>query len=313
MTSEFKGSTQPAFNSDSVAVMFDGQGIFGPGMGKFAHENYAASREVFKDASEATGIDMPRVCFGDLTSLLDDTRFAQPAIATVDLAEYAAWKERTETEPAVVTGLSMGMYAAMGAAGVFESYGQTVDIVARRARRMHEVAKEHPGKMAAIIGIAEAQLETILRKAGAEFAVLRDRARHNFIITGSNVQVEMVKEEAQNQGARKEDLEILMAAHSKRQRGVIKPFREDLRGIKMRAPQIPLYANTAKYLNTPAEVVREALEQLVKPADWDATIEGLVSQGIVNVIEFGPDKKRGLSRQMVKKFGTTALQFPAEA
>jgi [acyl-carrier-protein] S-malonyltransferase len=134
------------YDEDSVAALFDGQGIFQPGMGKTAFDNYAAAREVFKDASDAAGIDMRRICFGDLISFQDDTRFIQPAIATVDLAEYAAWREREERDADVVTGLSMGMYPAMGAAGVFESFGQTIDIVAKRARIMHEIAKKQAGQ-----------------------------------------------------------------------------------------------------------------------------------------------------------------------
>ena len=49
------------YTNDDVAALFDGQGIFQPGMGKQAYDRYGASREVFKQASDAVGVNMGRV------------------------------------------------------------------------------------------------------------------------------------------------------------------------------------------------------------------------------------------------------------
>lgn len=279
-------------------------------MGKEAHEKYAASREIFEEASEAAGFNIPRVCFGDLTSRLDDTRIAQPAIATVDLAEYAAWREIQQRDADVVTGLSMGLYPAMGVAGVFESFGQTVDVVAKRAQIMHEISKSNPGKMAAIIGVAKDELELILEDVNAQIGVLRDRA--NIIITGGHKEVDEAKTKAQANGARRmEDLKISSAAHSKLQEGVVEPFGKHLTSLNLNDPNIYLLSNTAQYLETADQAIEHALRQLVEAADWGSTIDRLALDGIKKVVEFGPDIKRGLARQMVKNYGIRSIDFPA--
>ncbi|OVE78943.1 hypothetical protein BVY00_01595 [bacterium G20] len=279
-------------------------------MGKEVHKRYAAAREVFKDASDATGINMARVCFGDLSHFQDDTRIIQPAIATVDLAEYAVWRETAEREADVVTGLSMGIYPAFGAAHVFNSYGETVLVVADRAKIIHEVTKGQPGKMAAIVGVTEKNLAPILRKAGAGFAVFRDRARSHFIITGDHEEVDQAKTAAKDEGARRaEDLAILGAFHSKKQEKAVEPFAEALANRQINEPQIAVLSNTAHYLTTPESVVAHSLEQLTQPADWDAVEKRLVIDGIRHVIEFGPDEKRGLTRQMAKNYGVKAINL----
>ena len=107
--------------------MFDGQGLFGPGMGELAYKRHAAAREVFNECSQRLGVDLKKVCFkgGKLNYLQEDPRIIQPSIVSVDLAEYAAYRE-IYGQGDVVTGLSLGMLAAMGAAGVFESFGDVV-------------------------------------------------------------------------------------------------------------------------------------------------------------------------------------------
>ena len=47
----------------NVAFMFPGQGALYIGMGKEFYENSEVAKEVYKTASEVTGLDIESICF----------------------------------------------------------------------------------------------------------------------------------------------------------------------------------------------------------------------------------------------------------
>jgi [acyl-carrier-protein] S-malonyltransferase len=284
-------------------------------MGQAAYQRHAAAREVFKESSDRLGIDLTKVCFeqGSLNHLQEDPRIIQPAIVAVDLAEYAAWRD-INGEADVVTGLSLGMFAALAADGVFENYPDAVEASARRANIMHETASRNHGRMAAVVGMAHDKLEPIVQRAGAEFGVLRDKVRHSFVITGTEDEVSQVETEAKKAGApRLERLNIFGMFHSGHQRDSVEPVDKELERYIFEDPLITLLGNNALYLTTGAEARQHLLDQIQQPSDWHAVTERLALDGIRQVIEFGPDKKRGLAKQMVRNHKAKALVFPMTA
>jgi len=279
-------------------------------MGKAAYDRYAASREVFKTSSEAVGVDIARVCFGDLVYLQQDSRIIQPAIVTVDLAEYAAYREM-QGDADIATGLSLGMYAAMGAAGVFESYADAAAIAAKRALIMHEVSTAKPGQMAGVVGMALHELEPIVKNAGAKIAVIRDRVRSSFVVTGSQTNVDEVEKETQRSGKRRwEKLNIMGAFHFDDHEESKGPFSAELKNFTLGDPKLRLLGNHALYLASAEDAVSHVLDQLTETSDWDAVISRLNEDGVNNVVEFGPDPNRGLARQMVRHYKANHIQFP---
>jgi [acyl-carrier-protein] S-malonyltransferase len=293
-------------NTDGpVAALFDGQGIFEAGMGEAACRRFAAAREIFRESSEAVGIDLARVCFGDLTHFQDDSRIIQPAIIAVDLAEYAAWCEINESEADILSGLSLGIYAAMSAAHVFESPAAAVSAVAKRAKLMHEVevATKNPGKMAGVVGVVLHELEPIVHRVGAEIAVIRDRNRNSFVVVGEDEQVDEIERHARENGARKwEILKIFGRFHSKIHQESSIAFKQDLDGFKLNDPSRRILGNDGNFINTADQAVEHAVAQMKETADWDAVCNVLALEGLSKTIEFGPDSNRGLSLQMKKGF-----------
>jgi [acyl-carrier-protein] S-malonyltransferase len=284
-------------------------------MGETAYKRHVAAREVINDSSERLGVDLKRVCFenGELNYLQAESRIIQPAIVAVDLAEYAAWKD-VNGEADAVTGLSLGMFAALAAANVFESYPDAVEAAARRATIMHATATKTEGRMAGAVGMVMDKLEPIVHKGGAEFAVIRDRVRNSFVITGTAEEVERVEAEAKKEGLpRWEYLNIFGMFHSKHQKDSVAPYANELNEFKLHNPTVALIGNNALYLASAQEARQHLLDQIEQTSDWDRVIEQLAIDGIKKVVELGPDKKRGLARQMVKNHGASALTFPKEA
>lgn len=284
-------------------------------MGELAYKRHAAAREVIKDSSERLGIDLKKVCFerGELNYLQEEPRIIQPAIVAIDLAEYAAWRD-INGEADVVTGLSLGMFAAMGAAGIFDSYQDAVEAAARRAKIMHATATETEGRMAGAVGMVMDKLEPIVHKAGAEFAVIRDRVRSSFVITGTAEEVKQVEIDTKKEGLpRWEYLKIFGMFHSKHQKGSVEPFGNELNDFILHDPVLHLLGNSALYLMSAGEARQHLLDQIEQTSDWDKVTKQLTVDGVKRVVEFGPDRKRGLARQMVKNHGASAIEFPIVA
>src|SRR5581483_9067100 len=148
--------------SGKLAFMFPGQGSFEPGMGRDVAEAEPAAMAVYEEASEASGLDLRRLCFSAEADELVETDVQQPALVTTCLALDAALRARG-IRPDYVVGHSVGEFTALGSA---RSFGITelIRLVRERGLAMAEAAREHPGSMAAILGLADEVVETLCRK-----------------------------------------------------------------------------------------------------------------------------------------------------
>jgi len=82
-------------------------------MGRDLFENFAAAREVFREADEALGFPLSQMCFEGESEALQLTENTQPAILTVSVAAFEAIKEAGISPPAIVAGHSLGEYSAL--------------------------------------------------------------------------------------------------------------------------------------------------------------------------------------------------------
>src|SRR6202011_21787 len=146
-----------------VAFVFPGQASQYPGMGKELAEMYPSAKAVFEEADKALGFSISKMCFEGTEEELKLTANTQPAILACSVAIYRVLAEKGLT-PAFVAGHSLGEYSALVAAGGLE-FADAVRLVRRRGEYMQSAVPEGVGAMAAILGLAPAQVAGICRQA----------------------------------------------------------------------------------------------------------------------------------------------------
>ena len=144
-----------------VAFCFPGQGSLEPGMGRDVAEAVPAAMAVFERGSEACGLDLARLCFDAPLDELVETEVQQPALVATSLAILEAVKAEGLV-PDFVVGHSVGEFAALAAAEAID-VAEAIALVRERGLAMAEASRQHPGGMAAILGLADDVVERLCR------------------------------------------------------------------------------------------------------------------------------------------------------
>src|SRR6266702_661533 len=79
--------------SGPIALLFPGQGVQKPGMGKSLYDRYPAARRVFERAEEVLEMPVRKLCFEGPVEELNRTDVIQPCVMTVCWAAYEVWRE----------------------------------------------------------------------------------------------------------------------------------------------------------------------------------------------------------------------------
>ena len=185
----------------------------------------------------------------------------------------------------------MGQYSAMVAAGVV-SLADGMRLV--RQRGLHMQASAEGGAMAAIIGLPDEQINSLIEAGSAvgSFTVANRNSPGQIVVSGDRAAVEVACEVARELGAKRAImLPVSVAAHSPLMALAAEEMRRVLAGIDFRDPRAPLLANAdARPLTTGEECRAELVEHLTRGVDWVAAVERMSAAGVTNFVEVGPGK-----------------------
>ena len=277
-----------------IALLFPGQGVQKPGMGKNLHDRYPAARRVFERAEEVLQMPVRKLCFEGPVEELNRTDVIQPCVMTVCWAAYEVWRESYGFENVSVTaGHSLGEIASLAAAGSIP-WETALLLVKERGRIMALAAHEQPGGMIAIVGLDEAQVEAIREDASAkgQLWIANRNADVQFVLSGEVPAVEEAERLAIAAGARRAlILTIPLAAHTPLMAAAAAAFRKVVDRLQIKAPSIPILANASgEALRTVAALQDELRLQMLRQVDWARTMVSMRAMKIKTVVELGPGR-----------------------
>jgi [acyl-carrier-protein] S-malonyltransferase len=269
-----------------VAFMFPGQGSFEPGMGREIAEAEPAAMEVYEIGSEASGLDLRELCFLASAEELVETEVQQPALVSTSLAINAALRARGIV-PHYVVGHSVGEYAALGAAESF-SIAEAIRLVRERGLAMAETAREFPGSMAAILGLADEVVESLCRKI-ANVWPANYNCPGQLVVSGRTSSVDECIEEAQQEGARRAvRLRVSGAFHSPLVAAAAERLRPAIDRIEFKVPSSQFVSTVSAKLEPASRYRGLLVDQLTAPVRFTQAAGELIGHGVTTFVEVGP-------------------------
>ena len=284
-----------------IAFCFPGQGSVEVGMGRDIAEAVPEALAVFRRGSEASGLDLERLCFAGEEEDLVDTAVQQPALVATSLAVLAAIRARG-IEPDFVIGHSVGEFAALVAADAL-SVEEALALVRERGIAMAEAAARHPGSMAAILGLEDDVVETLCRKILGVWP-----ANYNcpgqVVVSGENPAVDECIERAQEAGARRAvKLKVSGAFHSPLVARAADRLRPALDRVRFQEPAAPFMSTVTARLESAQRIAPLLVDQLTAPVRFTQSASELMREGVKTFVEVGPGN---VLAGLVKRIDRTA-------
>lgn len=294
-----------------VAFMFPGQGSQTVGMGKAFYDQYPEIQALYEDADKALGFSLSDLMFNGPEETLTLTENAQPALLLSSIAIHTLLIKE-EIQPVMTVGHSLGEYSALVAAGAL-SLEDALPLVNTRGRLMEEAYPAGKGAMAAVLGMKQEDIETVLQELSDDEIV--DIANLNcpgqIVISGTKAGIDEATAKLKESGAKRVlPLNVSGPFHSRLMKSANEQFARKLDEVKITEASVPVYANvTAAPVTDNDEIKELLLKQLYSPVRFEESIRHMLNEGIDAFVEVGNGKVlSGLVRKISRRTKTFAVQ-----
>ena len=309
-------------STDSIALVFPGQGSQYVGMGREICEDYPEAKDVLRQADSLLGFGLSELCFDGPEELLNRTDNAQPAILTVSMALLRVLERNHPglwDAVSFLAGHSLGEYTALAAADSLP-FEKALRLVRQRGLQMRHAGDRGEGGMLAIIGLGKEQVQELCDEVMAASGGTDDRpkgawvANHNtptqIVVSGTDEALPRVEELAKARGARRVvRLAVSIGSHCPLMRPAAEELRPLVEDTEILPPRIAVLGNISGAPLTSADGIRDELvQQLTSQVRWAESIQHILSHGTSTFIEVGPGRVLGgLIRRIDRSARTISL------
>ncbi len=292
--------------------MFPGQGAQRVGMGKDLADRFVEARDAFAEIDDALSAPLSRIMWEGPEDELTRTHNAQPAILAHSAAVLAVLGSRL-TAPRAAAGHSLGEYSAHVAAGTL-SATDAARLVRRRGDLMYAAGQERPGAMAAVLGLATAEVEAACNAASSEGGVAvaaNLNAPDQTVVSGDPPTVARAGDQCKARGAKRVvPLKVSGAFHSPLMAPAVDGLRDALAEADFKDPAFPVLANASgEAVRTGLDAKRLLADQLTAPVRWVACMQAAATLAPgARFVEVGPGNVlSGLLKRIVPGAATLTL------
>jgi [acyl-carrier-protein] S-malonyltransferase len=266
--------------SKSVWV-FPGQGSQAIGMGMDLRDRPGVQAK-FDQAAAILGWSPIDIIQGE-EATLSQTRYTQPCMYIVESLLADELKAQGH-QPDFVAGHSLGEYAALYTAGVFD-FETGLRLIQKRAELMDSATD---GMMAALLGGDREALDQVLATT-PDVVLANDNNAGQVVISGTPEAVQAVM--AQVKCKKAVPLKVSGAFHSPLMAAPAAAFAAVLAEVTFQTAQVPVLSNVDPTPSQDATVLHQRLvAQMTGGVRWRELSLNLPEQGVTEVLEVGPGK-----------------------
>ncbi|MEF3061597.1 ACP S-malonyltransferase [Ralstonia solanacearum] len=274
-------AAQPSAGPKRVYV-FPGQGSQRVGMGAALFEQFP---DHLAQADQILGYSLKTLCLEDPDQLLSNTRYTQPALYTVSALAFLSKQQQDPRQPDFLAGHSLGEYCALFAAGAF-SFETGLKLVKKRGELM---ARASGGGMAAVIGRAPDEIDSLLSRHGLEaLDVANYNSSSQVVLAGPNEALDRAGAFFRDLGMTVVPLPVSAPFHSRYMQSAMQAFSEYLGQFSYSPLQIPVISNIHAAPYRDEDLVDNLTRQICGSVRWLDTVQYLIRQGEFEFEEIGP-------------------------
>lgn len=253
-------------------------------MGKALAEAFPIARRTFDEANEVLGYDLARICFeGPHAELMSADR-TQPAVLVTSVA---AWRVAREQgfQGHLTMGHSLGEYAALVACGSL-SFPEALRLVVERGAATGDVVRRHPGRMAALLGASDEDVEALCLEAG-EVWPANYNCPGQIVASGLKHGIERLVDLAHARGIKAKLLNVDGAFHSAVMAPAAERLKETLANVRISTGSLPFLSATSAALEKGERLRSLLAHQLTAPVRFTAAVRTALDMGVDHFVEFG--------------------------
>jgi len=298
-----------------LAFVFPGQGSQKVGMLSDLAAAHPSLVDTFDEASEALGYNLWQLVQQGPQEDLNLTERTQPILLTSSVAIWRLWQSCSGANPDLMAGHSLGEWSALVCSGVVQ-FADALKIVRARGQYMQQAVPLGEGAMAAIIGLADADITDACAAASSLGVVdaVNFNAPGQVVIAGSSPAVARAIELCKQAGAKRAlPLPVSAPFHTSLMRPAADQLSDLVNSTTFSAPSIPIVHNVhAQVEDDPQKIGSIMLEQIYNPVRWVDCVNYLSDSGVTDLLECGPGRVlNGLTKRINRELSASASDDPA--
>lgn len=274
------------------AILFPGQGSQSPGMCNRLYHTYHYIRSLWEEIDDGVGFALSRCILEGDATMLQRTSVTQPALFTASFSVWKVLKEETDvTQDVVLSGHSVGEYAALVAAGCIDVLS-AARLLALRGKYMESSTVS--GGLLALIGGDTSDVNALIAQANAQcndpcmLALCNAPGQH--VVGGPKKTLEVVATLIGEYPIKRAmPLSVSGPFHTPYMQEAQDLFTQELQNIAIAPFSHTIISSvTGGVVSTPEEVKSALARQTVAPVLWAQAMQTFVTLGVTSGIEAGP-------------------------
>lgn len=290
-----------------IAVIYSGQGTQSLNMGLDFYNEYECYKSKI-DKVEKYISDFKEVVYGNDQDLLNETKYAQFAISSMQVGIYDIIKQMVKVE--CFAGFSLGEYSALYSSGVVE-LNSLYKILESRTNSMSNVVIE--GMMIACLRtdidhINKLIGELLIKKI--ECYVANYNTQEQIVISCLKKDEAIIVEHFKQNGVKKViPLNVSGPFHSPYYKNAANEFYNSLNDIELSLPTSELYLNTTGKRFIDEDLKKVCEKQMYSQVNWYPLIKNMIDDGVDIFIEIGYNKVlSGFMKKIDKSINVINIQ-----